>query len=79
MSKMFAFGVFLLISNFIVGKIAVLFFAVNRPLGVGVYLFSWIMLFAGLLMCGKEGWGIAKDWYKSHEKNLMLSIKRLFK
>ena len=79
MSKTFAFGLFLLISNFIVGKIAVLFFAVNRPLGIGIYLFSWLMLIAGLVISGKDGWYMAKDWYKAHENKLLFSIKHIFK
>lgn len=70
MSKLFAFGVFLLISNFIVGKLAIALFAVNFYLGLGVYLFSWVMLGAGLMLSGKEGWMLAKAWY--HKKKLFI-------
>ncbi len=79
MSKLFAFGLFLLISNFIVAKAAIPLFAVSLALGLGVYLFSWVMLIAGLLICGKEGWQMAKEWYKIREKKLLLGLKQLFK
>lgn len=79
MSKLFAFGLFLLISNFLVGKAAIPLFAINFFLGLGVYLFSWLMLLAGLMICGKEGWHQAVDWYKTREKRFILSIKHRFR
>jgi len=79
MSKTFAFGLFLLISNFIVGKIALPFFAVSLSLGMGIYLFSWVMLIAGLIICGKDGWHMAKEWYKTHERKLLLTVKHIFR
>ena len=79
-SKLFLFGVFLLISNFIVGKIALPLFAIDFYLGLGVYLFSWLMLGAGLLISGKEGWKLAKEWYKSHKNRGIRTVtKRMTK
>ncbi len=78
MSKLFLFGVFLLISNFIVGKIALPLFAVNFYLGLGVYLFSWVMLGAGLVISGREGWDMAKAWYKTRKsQGLRIITKRI--
>ena len=79
MSKLFAFGLFLLISNFIVGKAALPVFAINFYLGLGIYLFSWIMLFTGLLICGKPGWQMAKTWYRQREDKLRYSFKNILK
>ena len=62
MPRYYAFGVFLLISNFIVGKLALPLFAIDFYFGLSVYLFSWLMLFAGLMISGKQGWILAKTW-----------------
>ncbi len=75
-SKLFLFGVFLLISNFIVGKIALPLFAIDFYLGLGVYLFSWLMLGAGLVLSGKEGWALAKEGYKSHKSRGIRTITK---
>lgn len=74
MSRLFAFGVFLLISNFVVGKLALLLFAIKFYLGLAVYIFSWLMLGAGLLISGKKGWCIAKTWYCEKKVFLRKSI-----
>jgi len=79
LSKKFYFGVFLIISNFIVGKIAVPFFAVKVWIGTSIYLFSWLMLFAGLLLCGREGWTCAKKWYRNVEHKIMKNCTKIFK
>ena len=78
LSKLFLFGVFLLISNFIVGKIAIPLFAINFYLGLGVYLFSWLMLGAGLCLSGKRGWCLAKAWYSNKKTQLKKSIRKQF-
>lgn len=76
MPKLFAFGVFLLISNFIVGKLALPLFAIDFYLGLGVYVFSWFMLGAGILLSGKEGWRIAKTWTSEKKVLLQTSLFR---
>ena len=76
MSKLYAFGMFLLVTNYIVGKVALPFFAKSFSLGMGIYLFSWIMLFAGLIICGKQGWMQAKAWYTDKGEKLMRGLKR---
>ena len=63
-TKKFLFGVFLLISNFVVGKIAIVIIPFSMLAAVLVYLFSWLMLFAGLFLCGKDGYEYAKVSYK---------------
>ena len=78
-SKRFYIGVFLVISNFIVGKIAVPFFAVKVWLGLSIYLFSWLILFAGLLFCGREGWIYANKCYRYFEHNIKQSFLKYFK
>lgn len=76
MSRLFLFGVFLIFSNFIVGKIAIPLFAVDVWLGVGVYLFSWVMLAAGLMISGKKGWVMAKEWYHKKKHSLRFAFWR---
>jgi hypothetical protein len=79
MSKLFAFGLFLLISNFVVGKAALPIFAVNFYLGLSIYLLSWLMLFTGVLICGKEGWVQAKAWYTVQGERIKQRVKHFFK
>ena len=79
LSTKFYLGVFLVITNFIVGKIAVPFFAFDVWLGTGIYLFSWLMLLAGLLLCGREGWNYSKKWYRNFEHTFMQKFKNIFK
>ena len=62
-SRKYYIGIFLIITNFIVGKIALPFFVVNVKLGTTIYLFSWLMLFTGLFLSGKEGWDMSKFYY----------------
>jgi hypothetical protein len=70
MSAKFYIGVFLIVTNFIVAKIALLVGTAKMSWGIYTYLFSWLMLFAGLLFCGKEGWEYSKTIYKQGEKKL---------
>jgi hypothetical protein len=70
MPRFFPFGVFLLISNFVVGKLALPLFAIHFNLGLGVYLLSWLMLFAGLIISGKKGLGLAKAWCVEKKMNI---------
>ncbi len=76
MSRLFMFGVFLLISNFIVGKLAIPLFAFDFYLGLGVYLFSWVMLGAGLVLSGRQGWAMAKIWYAEKKSILLHSLRK---
>jgi hypothetical protein len=71
MSAKFYIGVFLIVTNFIVAKIALLVGMTNVSWGIYTYLFSWLMLLAGLLLCGKEGWEYSKVVYRQGEKKLM--------
>ena len=71
-NKKFYIGLVLIISNFIVGKIAIPFFAVDAWWGLAIYIFSWFMLFAGIYLCGREGLSYARLYYK----HFKLSIKR---
>lgn len=71
MSVKFYIGVFLIVMNFIVGKIALIVGTVRISWGIYVYMFSWLMLFAGLLLCGKEGWEYSKAVFKRGEKKLI--------
>ena len=73
--KKFLIGIILIISNFIVGKIAIPIFAIHKAIGVFVYLFSWLMLFVGLYLSGREGWYYSKFYYKQYKKNLRMKIK----
>lgn len=74
-SKKFYCGVFLFITNFIVGKIAIPFFVMDIKLGTTIYLFSWLMLFGGLLLSGKEGWQMSKFYYHKWKMNTIKKLK----
>lgn len=77
-SKKFYWGVFLIISNFIVGKIAIPFFMVNIWLGTGIYLFSWLMLAAGLVLSGREGWQMSKFYYHKWKVSIAVNMKEKY-
>lgn len=76
-SKRFYIGIFLIITNFIVGKLALPFFAWDVKLGTAIYLFSWLMLFAGLYLSGREGWHMAKFYYHQWKKHLAEDLRNL--
>lgn len=69
-SKKFMTGLVLLITNFIVGKIAIPFFAIDARWGLAIYIFSWLMLLAGLYLCGREGLDYARIYYYHLKQNL---------
>ena len=62
-SKKFILGLILIIGNFILGKLALPFFAFSMEWGLAIYLFSWLMLIAGLVLCGREGLIWARMYY----------------
>jgi hypothetical protein len=74
-SKKFYIGVFLIITNFIVGKVAVPFFLIDFKLGTAIYLFSWLMLFAGLFLGGREGWNMSKFYYHKWKVSIAQNMK----
>ncbi|GEM_PF-5164317 len=78
-SKKFVIGVVLIIANFIVGKIAVPLFVVESELGIASYLLSWIMLIAGLILCGREGLSYARLYYHHFQRKIKKTALRRFK
>ena len=78
-NKKFYIGVVLIISNFIVGKIAIPFFAVDARWGLAIYIFSWFMLFAGIYLCGREGFNYARLYYKHFKMSIKKSTIKGFK
>lgn len=78
-SKKFMFGVALIIANFIVGKIAVPLFVVESKLGIASYLLSWLMLIAGLILCGREGLSYAHLYYHHFRRKIKKNALRRFK
>ena len=67
----FFIGVFLVIFNFILGKIALPIIAIDPDLSLWIYLISWLMLIAGVVMCGKEGWYLSIELYKENEGRII--------
>jgi hypothetical protein len=72
----FIVGVVLFISNFIVGKIALIILPLSIALAVIVYLFSWLMLFIGLSLCGKEGLAFARVCYAEFKQRIKRNAVR---
>jgi uncharacterized membrane protein len=68
---LFGIGVLLIVLNFVLGKVALPLFVMDPTISIVIYLISWGMLIAGLLMCGKEGWYVAKRYFKRHEKSVL--------
>lgn len=79
MSKKNLIGVVLIIANFIVGKIAVPFFVVKSELGIASYLLSWLMLIAGLILCGREGLSYARLYHHHFQRKIKKNALRRFK
>ena len=71
----FLAGVFLVIFNFILGKIALPVIAIDPDLSLWIYLISWLLLVVGVLMCGKEGWYMSTELYKKHEGRIIAWLK----
>jgi len=77
----FWIGVILIFSNFIFGKIAtflfILYYDVElwRRFSLWLYVFSWIMLFAGIYLCGKEGWDYSVKKYREYHERTVKTIK----
>ena len=77
----FWIGVTLLLGNFVIGKIATVLFFIYydqtlwRWFSIGLYLFSWLMLFAGLLLFGKEGWDLMVKVYVDYQNKTVRNIK----
>jgi hypothetical protein len=72
-------GVVLIITNFIVGKVAVPLFAVNTGLAITVYLISWLMLIVGLILCGRQGLSRARQYYRHLERRIKTKATKRFK
>jgi hypothetical protein len=79
LNRKFYIGMILIIANFIVGKLAVLFFTVAAELAIAIYVFSWLMLIAGLLLCGREGLSYARMYYRHFERRLKKNALRKLK
>jgi len=71
----FFIGVFLVIFNFILGKIALPVIAIDPDLSLWIYLISWLMLIVGAVMCGKEGWYLSIELYKKNERRIIAWLK----
>ena len=71
----FFIGIFLVIFNFILGKIALPVIAIDPDLSLWIYLISWLMLIVGVVMCGKEGWYLSIELYKKNEKRIIAWFK----
>lgn len=80
------FGIVLVIVSFLIGKIATATFVLyiksqfGRYLSIGVYLISWVMLFAGVYICGVEGAEYIKKIYEYFSyKYYHEHVKRIYK
>jgi hypothetical protein len=68
-------GISLIIFNFVLGKISLPLLAIDLDMFLLIYLISWLVLIVGLLMCGKEGWHIAKKIIKESEDRILSGKK----
>jgi hypothetical protein len=68
-------GILLIIFNFVLGKISLPLLAIDLDIFLLIYLISWLLLIVGLLMCGKEGWHIAKKIIKESEDRILSGKK----
>jgi len=59
------------IFNFVLGKASLPLLAIDLNIFLLIYLLSWLVLIVGLLMCGKEGWHIAKRIIKQSEDRIL--------
>ncbi len=60
-------GLALIIFSFVLGKIAVPVLAIQPTLSLLIYAISWIPLFVGAWICGREGLHTAGGLYKRYE------------
>ncbi len=63
-NRRFLIGMILLIANFVVGKLALFIIPIDVMCAAVIYGISWVMLFAGLFMCGREGYYLSKIFYQ---------------
>ncbi len=68
-------GISLIIFNFVLGKVSLPLLAIDLDIFLLIYLISWLVLIVGLLMCGKEGWHIAKKLIKESEDRILSGKK----
>lgn len=78
LNKKLLIGAVLIISNFIVGKFAITIFAMDITFGITVYLFSWLMLIVGFLLCGREGLYYARIHYYHFKQIFKKNILRSY-
>lgn len=64
--------------QFLVGKIAIPILALDVTLAVAVYLFSWLMLIAGIFFCGQEGLSYARLYYHHFKRSIKKSTLKGF-
>ena len=79
MNKKFLIGTLLIISNFILGKIALPLFGIWFGFGLSLYTFSWLILIIGLILCGKEGLSYTKGWYRKLFADIQVGWKEIKK
>ena len=69
-STKFMTGVALVVLSFLIGaitKVGLVLFLYDKTLwniNLWVYGISLVMLFIGIVLCGKEGYNFAKEWYR---------------
>ena len=61
--------------SFVLGKIALV--VIGYPnIAILIYIIGWVLLIGGIILCGKQGWGSAKHWYKKYEIKTLEYLKR---
>ena len=74
--KKFLIGLILFFTNFIVGKLAILILPLSVAIAILVYLCSWLMLFIGLSLCGRQGLAFARVCYYDFRQRVMQNTVR---
>jgi hypothetical protein len=64
-------GLGLVILSFVLGKVAVPILAIWPTFSLLVYAISWIMLFVGASICGREGLHTATELYRRHQRRVI--------
>jgi hypothetical protein len=75
----FSTGLLLIVLNFVLGKIALPLLIMEPTLSIVIYLISWGMLVAGLVLCGREGWHAANRHAGTCGKTIVRAFQKLYR
>ncbi|MBT5021530.1 hypothetical protein HOK51_09770 [Candidatus Woesearchaeota archaeon] len=79
-SRRFLIGVLLIIISLVMGKLVPLIYLVKPSklsliINGSVYAFSWLILFVGVYLCGREGLATAERLYYDFQRKSINQVK----